>query len=271
MQYNFLNKILVSESINILPKFILRKIKKKYKIYFVPTHLKYLPINNCPIPSTAVVQERIIQNFNKIGELVSFHTCPYLLQLLTLIFKEEEKFNFLDFGGENIDFYLYLKKNFKNVNYYIINQGEINQNFIFLKSKHKLENFTIIENLNKLSNYNFDFINFGSVIQYVENYDDVLQKIMKVSKKYIFFSATHFYHKNSTSNEKIVVKQINALPEKIFCYFFEFESFMKKFYDNKFKLVFKEKNKTDDNVHYKNFENLLENTTYTDLLIVKSI
>ena len=52
----------------------------------------------------------------------------------------------------------------------------------------------------------------------------------------------------------------------MFCYFFEFESFIKKFYDNKFKLVFKEKNKTD-NVNYKNFENLLKNTIYTDLLI----
>ena len=271
MQYSFLNKILVSGKVNLLPKFILRKIKKKYKIYFVPTHLKHLPINNCPIPSTAAVQESIIQNFNTTKELVSFHTCPYLLQLLTLIFNKKEKFNFLDFGGENIDFYLYLKKNFKNVNYYIINQGEINQNFIYLKSKYKLENFTIIQNLNELSNYNFDFINFGSVLQYIENYNDVLEKIIDVSKKYIFFSATHFYDKNTALSKNIVVKQTNALPEKIFCYFFEFESFIKKFYDNKFKLVLKEKNKTDDNIHYKNFENLLENTNYTDVLIVKSI
>ena len=166
---------------------------------------------------------------------------------------------------------MYLKKNFKNVNYYIINQGEINQNFIYLKSKYKLENFTIIQNLNVLSNYNFDFINFGSVLQYIENYNDVLEKIIDVSKKYIFFSATHFYDKNTALSKNIVVKQTNALPEKIFCYFFEFESFIKKFYDNKFKLVFKEKNKTDDNIHYKNFENLLENTNYTDVLIVKSI
>ena len=233
MKYSFLNKILVSEKINLVPKFILRKIKKKYKIYFVPTHLKQLPINNCPIPSTRVVQESIIQNFNTTKELVSFHTCPYLLQLLILIFDQKEKFNFLDFGGENIDFYLYLKKNFKNVNYYIINQGEINQNFIFLKSKYNLENFTIIQNLNELSNYNFDFINFGSVVQYIENYNEVLEKIIEVSNKYIFFSATHFYDKHTTLSENIVVKQTNALPEKIFCYFFEFESFIKKFYDKK--------------------------------------
>ena len=266
MKYSLVNKILVSDNINLLPKYILRKIARKYKIYFVPTHLEHLPINNYPILSNAVVQEKIIQRFNKNNELVSNHTCPYLLQVLKLIFEEREKFNFLDFGGENIDFYLYLKKNFKNVNYYIINQDEINQNFIFLKSKYNLENFTIIPNLNELLNYNYDFINFGSVIQYVENYDDVLSKIIKVSKKYIFFSSTNFYDKNDTSLEKIVVKQTNLLPKKLFCYFFEFESFIKKFYDNKFKLVFKEKNKTD-NVNYKNFENLLKNTIYTDLLI----
>ena len=85
----------------------------------------------------------------------------------------------------------------------------------------------------------------------------------------IFFSATHFYDKNDTALEKIVVKQTNLLPKKLFCHFFEFESFIKKFYDNKFKLVFKEKNKTD-NVNYKNFENLLKNTIYTDLLISRN-
>ena len=269
MKYSLLNKILVSDNISLLPKYILRKIHKKYKIYFVPTHLKHLPSNNHPILSNTVVQEEIIQRFNKINELVSFHTCPHLLQILRLIFEGREKFNFLDFGGENIDFYLCLKKNFKNVNYYIINQDEINQNFIFLKSKYNLENFTIIPNLNELLNYNYDFINFGSVIQYLENYDDVLSKIIKVSKKYIFFSATNFYDKNDTSLEKIVVKQTNLLPKKLFCYFFEFESFIKKFYDNKFKLVFREKNKTD-NVNYKNFENLLKNTIYTDLLISRN-
>lgn len=269
MKYSLLNKILVSDNISLLPKYILRKIIKKYRIYFVPTHLKHLPINNHPILSSVVVQEKIIQRFNKANELVSFHTCPHLLEVLKLRFKEREKFNFLDFGGENIDFYLYLKKNFKSVNYYIINQDEINQNLIFLKSKYNLENFTIIPNLNELLNYNYDFINFGSVIQYVENYDDVLNKIIKVSKKYIFFSATHFYDRNDTSFEKIVVKQANLLFENTFCYFFEFESFIKKFYDNKFKLVFKEKNKTD-NVNYKNFENLLKNTIYTDLLISRN-
>ena len=179
MRYNLLNKILVSDNIDLLPKYILRKIYERYKIYFVPTNLKHLPINNHPIFSNIIVQEKIIKEFNKINELISFNTCPYLFQILRLIFEEREKFNFLDFGGENIDFYLYLKKNFKNINYYIINQGEINQNFINLKSKYNLDNFTTIPNLNELLNYNYDFINFGSVIQYIENYDEILNKIVK--------------------------------------------------------------------------------------------
>jgi hypothetical protein len=269
MKYNLINKVLTSNNINLLPDYILRKICKKYKIYFVPTRLKHLPINNHPILSNTSDQENIIKKFNKINELISFHSCPHLLQILRLIFKEREKFDFLDFGGEYIDLYLYLKKNFKNINYYFINQEEINQNFIYLKSKYNFENFTIIKNLNELSNYNYDFINFGSVIQYIANYEDILNKIIKTSKKYIFFSATHFYDKNDNSSEKIVVKQTNLLPKKLFCHFFEFESFIRKFYDNEFKIVFKEKNKTD-NVNYKNFENLLKNTTYTDLLISRS-
>ena len=49
MRYNLLNKILVSDNIDLLPKYILRKIYERYKIYFVPTNLKHLPINNHPI------------------------------------------------------------------------------------------------------------------------------------------------------------------------------------------------------------------------------
>ena len=57
MRYNLLNKILVSDNIDLLPKYILRKIYRRYKIYFVPTNLKHLPINNHPIFSNIIVQE----------------------------------------------------------------------------------------------------------------------------------------------------------------------------------------------------------------------
>ena len=42
-------------------------------------------------------------------------TCPYLIHSLLMIFEKNKTFNFLDVGGENIDFFLELKKEFKNV------------------------------------------------------------------------------------------------------------------------------------------------------------
>ena len=93
MKHSLMNKILASDNINLLPNYILRKIYKKNKIYFVPTQLKHLPINSHPILSNIADQENIIQKFNKINGLISFHSCPHLLQILRLIFEEREKFN----------------------------------------------------------------------------------------------------------------------------------------------------------------------------------
>ena len=39
-------------------------------------------------------------------------TCPHLMELLLMKFDNNQNFNFLDIGGEKIDFYLSLKKNF---------------------------------------------------------------------------------------------------------------------------------------------------------------
>ena len=44
-------------------------------------------------------------------------------------FKIDQKFSFIDIVGENIDFYLELKKKFKNVEYYFLNIEKINKIF----------------------------------------------------------------------------------------------------------------------------------------------
>ena len=102
------------------------------------------------------------------------------------------KFEFSDFGGENIDFYLDLNKNFKNLNYYVINQGEINKTFIEIKKNYKFNNLNILENLNEVEKNSYDFINFGSSIQYINNYDDILTRVLKTSKNSFFFQELIF-------------------------------------------------------------------------------
>ena len=249
-------------------------IMKKFRIYFVPTKLSNIPDNNYKIGSNFIFQEQLIKQFNehKPNKLISFNTCPHIYQIIKLLFKDPDfKFNFLDFGGENIDLYLYLKKNFKNINYFIFNQEHINTSYIELKSKYKLKDFTVLNNIDELSNYEYDFVNFGGVLQYINDYDFIMKKIIKISKKYIFFSAIHFYEKEFSSLEKIVVKETNLLhilPINIYCYFFNFDIFIKSFLQNNFSIIFKENNVYGD-VNYKNFDNLFNKTNYTDLLLAK--
>ena len=275
MKHEILNKILASNIALKLPKMILRKIFKKYRIYFVPTELTKIPDDNYKIGSSFEYQEQLIKQFNdnKPNKLISFNTFPHINQIIKLLFKQPDlKFNFLDFGGENIDLYLYLKKNFKNINYFIFNQSHINQSYINLKSKYNFENFTILNNIDELIKYEYDFVNFGGVVQYINDYDFIIKKIIKVSKKYIFFSAIHFYEKKISSLEKLVVKETNLLhilPINIYCYFFNFDIFMKPFLQENFSIIFKENNVYGD-VNYRNFKNLYEKTNYMDLLLSKN-
>ena len=183
-----------------------------------------------------------------------------------LSFNENLEFIFLDFGGENIYFYLYLKKNFKNINYFIHNKKDINQDFIKLKEKYKFENIAVLENIDEISNNKYDFIYFGSVIQYIENYEQILSKIFNVSKKYIFFSGTNFFSNILNEKNRIIVRQVSYLPSVIYCYFFNFDNFIKIFLTNKFSTIFREKNITG-NVNYNNFGSSLGNIVYTDLLL----
>ena len=190
----FLNKVLGFQTNNFFIVKIQKKIHKTFKINFVPTKIQNFPENNYTTNSHFNItkqrfgyQSEIVKKFNKTNNLVSFNTCPRIAQILKMLFLDENsKFNFLDFGGENIDFYLYLKKKFRNINYFVYNKKEINQDFVKLKEKYKFKNITVLENISDISNNKYDFICFGSVIQYVENYEQILSIAIKVSKKYIW-------------------------------------------------------------------------------------
>ena len=78
------------------------------------------------------------------------------------------------------------------MNYYIHNTNEVNAIFIKLKKNENLKNFIILKDINEIKANQYDFVNFGSVMQYVNNYKEILSDISKVSKKFIFFLAPTF-------------------------------------------------------------------------------
>ena len=255
----------------ILPKIIRRQIDKSFfKYYFLKTNFKNLPHLNYPEKGNLEYQKELIKKFNFSKKQSSFMTYPNLIKLLSSKFEFDKILNILDIGGEKIDFYLSLKENFKNVRYFLHNQKSITNSFHMIKSEFDYKNFYIVDELNEILTENFDFVNFGSCIQYFDNYEEVLKKITKNSK-YIFFSGTHLYDSsNMIFNKNIVVKQVNVLPQINYLFFFNRKNFFKIFFDNEYDLVFEKQNLTDK-VNYDNFNNFLQNIQYSDFLFSKKI
>lgn len=252
---------------NILPGFIRKKILKNNKITFIPTKLKILPQNNHPVQNSIKLQEHIIEDYKKNNKL-SFNTFSGLKLLLKKKFEPNSTFNFLDFGGDKLDFYLDLQREFKNINYFLINLPEVNRIISTIKIKNNYKNLTIINNLDEIKKYQFDFVYFGSTIQYLINYDDFLINILPITKKYVLISATHFFT-NNDSLKNVVVKQLNYLPKLFYLYFINLDVLLNIFKKYNFKIEFNQRNDTHIS-NYGTFEDLnIRNIKYTDVLFCR--
>ena len=242
--------------------------RKTWKYYFVKTKLKALPHSNYPEEGNLDYQKKLIREFNKKNKQTSFMTYPDLIDLLAKKFNPEDNFDFLDFGGEKIDFYLTLKSKFKNINYFIFNQKTMLSPFYNIKTEFNYLDLNIIEKLEEIFDKQYNFVNFGSSIQYLDDYENILKKIA-IKSEYIFFSATHLYDSNSNEFKKnIIVKQLLGSPKPFFLYFFNRQDFFSILEKKNFKLLFETKNLTD-NINYKNFQKYLTNIKYSDFLFFK--
>lgn len=254
---------------NLIPRFISRKINKKFfYFYFIPTFYKNLPKVNYINNNNLKYQEKLIYQFNNNYCQNSLTTCPHLIQLLLMKYNNKDEFSFLDVGGDNIDFFLELRMKFKNVKYYTHNLENVNNIFKSIKLKYGYKNIFVIEKIKDVFSKKFDFINFGSSIEYFDNYEYVLKNIVNISKT-IFFSATTLYESNNRKYKNhIIVKQVNMYPDINYLYFFNKNNFYNFFLKKGYKLVFERKNLTDK-VNYKNFNKLFDKISYLDFLFEK--
>ena len=183
-------------------------------------------------------------------------------------FDSNAKFNLLDIGGEKLDFYLDISKEFKNINYFLINLPEVNQIITSIKNEYKYDNLKVLNNLDEIKGYNYDFVYIGSTLQYLDNYENFIKEILPITKKYVFLSATWFFLNNSPL-KKIVVKQLNYLPKEYYLYFFNLSFIQKIFEKQKFKIEHNEINNSYS-CSFKNFEKLnVKNIRYTNILFTK--
>ena len=267
--YSLINSLYLTNIVEKLPRIISRKIHKIFKIYFIPTKISVLPSLNYPISHNCNYQNELIKKFKITQKQNSFMTYPDLVNLISSLYPKNEEFNFLDYGSENVDFYLKLKLIFPKVNYFIFNQKAIMDNLKIIKEENKFKNFNLIYNEKKLTENKYDFINLGSVIQYIQNYEALILNLINISKKHIFFSGTHFY-KSIYKSKNIIVKQVNILPRTFYLYFFNKDIFKSIFLKHNFKIKLEDKNLTD-NINYKNFQKEdFSSVGYLDILFEKN-
>ncbi len=268
MVEKFIFFLLKSPLGHLLPGFIRKKYIKKNNIKFIPSKLTKLPEHNHPVIVSYKWQDELIKEYSKNKEN-SLNTFNNLEKKLLTLFDKNEEFNFLDYGGDKIDLYLHLNDIFKNIRYFLINQNEVNLIFKDIKSNYKYNNLYILNEIKENSNIKFDFVFFGSVIQYIKNYQNVLEKVINNTKKYILISATHFYENNKNTNE-VIVKQINFLPKSFYLYFINLDNIKKIFKDKSFDLIEKTENKSSK-INYSIFDGLnLNNLSYYNLFFKKN-
>lgn len=253
----------------LLPRFVKKRNKKFSNIYFKPTDYSKLPQTNYVNKNSLDFQNKLISKFNHNLIQNSFMTCPHLIQILLVKFNTNEEINFLDIGADNIDFYLQLNKNFKNLKYFFYNLKSVNTIFKKLKLDNNYENLIIIDEINDEFKQQFEFINFGSSIQYFENYEFILKKTTDIGKN-IMFSGTSLYETTNIKYKKhMIVEQINMFPDINYLYFFNKQNFYQVFLDKNYKLLFENKNLTDG-INYTNFDKIFKNINYMDFLFTKN-
>lgn len=268
MKYSIINTIYNLPFSNYLGGVIKKKLLKNNKITFIPTNKIFLPKKNHPIQNSIELQKNIIETYKSTNKL-SFNTFLELKSLLKKKFDSNTKFNFLDFGGDKLDFYLDITKEFKNINYYLINLPEVNEIIKSIKSTNNYDNLNVLNDFNEVKKHNYDFVYFGSTLQYLDNHEVFIEELLPITRKNILFSATWFFSNNSLL-KKVIVKQLNFLPKEFYLYFINLNFFIEIFKKQNFSVEFNKENKTHP-CSFENFKKLnINNIKYTNILFTKN-
>ena len=242
-----INKVLNLNIKNYFWLLFARKISRFFKIYFVPTSKTILPKNNHPLKNLNIFFYNQYKNFIKNN--LNFNKDLY--RSLEKNFPKKQNIKILDFGGENIDLYLFLKKKFSKIHINVINQQKLNSHLQGFINKKKIKGITILPNINKLKVAKLDFVYFGSSLQYVKDYDKILKILFKKKIKYLYISATSYF-KSENSNDKIILKQVNLLPSQLYCYCFNYQYILSLFRDHGYTKI-SEKPNSYKKINFKNF------------------
>ena len=255
---NFINNLLASKSNNKLILFLHRKLARLSKIYFVPTKYKKIPKNNHPLINIEDRFKNQILDYKRGKKNWNIN----ITKVIKKNFKSKDSINFLDYGGENLDLYLYLLELFPKMKITVINQKKLVENLDKFVKKKDIKRIYALNNFEKCRKTKFDFVLFGSSLQYLANYKIILHKIIKNLNGYLFIGASSFF-RDKIEKKNIIVKQVNLLPIVLFCNIFNYNYLINFFTKRKLKLIYMKKN-SFKKINYNNFNFQIK---YLDILL----
>ncbi len=262
--YKYLNSLLDSKIYDNFNRFISRKFFKIFKIFFVETKLSKLPENNHPLD---INYENELNRFIKYNnnDMVPYTSLPNIINKINIYSSNQNEIKFYDFGGNNLELYAYLNKNLKKkLFYYYHDQEQFNRIVEKIASNRNLKNIKIDNVLDKTIT-NIDIVYFGSVIQYLQNYKNILSHFGKGRAKYLIISQTPFFFNEQIRND-LIMKQLNLHPIINYLYainFYEFVNFMNK---ENFILLEKSTNRVVKFINFKNFSKKFKKIDLYDLI-----
>ena len=257
---NVLNLFLKSkifENFNIV---LIRKLFKIFKFFFVETELKALPKTNYPL---TIIDKDLEHSKNFIiKDSRPYISYVHLPDLIEVISDNKQRIIFFDYGAGNLSLFYYLNRKFKNIEYFFRDQLIVEEKVKKIIENDKIKNLHLIDNLNSQA---IDLLYFGSSLQYIDDYKNILKSFFKKSK-YILISQTPFFD-NEHYKETIVLKQLNMHPNINYLNLFNFNFFLNFMKKNDYQLIERNVNKVTKFLNFKNFDkNKFKDINMYDLL-----
>lgn len=257
---NILNLFLKSKIFDNLNIFLVRKLFKIFKFFFVETELKTLPKINYPL---IVIDKDLEHSKNfKVKDSRPYISYVHLPDLLEVVSDNKQKTIFVDYGAGNLGLFYYLNRKFKNIEYFFKDQLIIEEKVKKIIENDKIKNLYLGDNI---GTQEIDLLYFGSSLQYIDNYKNILKTFFKKSK-YILISQTPFFD-NENYGETIIIKQLNMHPDINYLNLFNFNFFLDFMKKNDYQLIERNVNRVTKFLNFKNFDkNKFKDIDMYDLL-----
>ncbi len=169
----------------------------------------------------------------KFSENPNINTKPrHIFSSILFSFEDEIK-NILEFGGGNEPVFKYIQRKNKNqILNYVIEKKELIEQIKLPENLSK--NIIYLENFKELDLKSIDAAIFNTSIQYLKNFEEILNEIIISKIKYVVISDTIF----SNFNEHKYTLQINMKPAKFIYILLSFEKLNNFFIKNNYELIY---------------------------------